>query len=301
MPNGRGAARGRDSDQGGRALRSHTTPSSRARGTQLEDLGAAERLQKVMAAAGIGSRRASEELIAAGRVTVNGKVAELGDRANAETDEIIVDGERIVTDAKKVYLAINKPAGVVSTMSDERGRAALADYLGNLSQRVYHVGRLDQDSEGLLLLTNDGDLAHKLMHPSYGVQKTYLAEVSGPIRKDLKKQLLAGVDLEDGLVMVGQLPGGRLDARQGAGRGGVARGAQAHRAAAARRGRLPGDAARAYRDWSYQDRRSQVRAYPQTHPRRGRRPVQGRRGLTPGVFLALMIVIRALRPAVQAA
>jgi 23S rRNA pseudouridine2605 synthase len=202
MPNGRGAARGRDSDQGGRALRSHTTPSSRARGTQLEDLGAAERLQKVMAAAGIGSRRASEELIAAGRVTVNGKVAELGDRANAETDEIIVDGERIVTDAKKVYLAINKPAGVVSTMSDERGRAALADYLGNLSQRVYHVGRLDQASEGLLLLMNDGDLAHKLMHPSYGVEKTYLAEVSGPIRKDLKKQLLAGIDLEDGMVMV---------------------------------------------------------------------------------------------------
>jgi 23S rRNA pseudouridine2605 synthase len=202
MPNGRGAPRGRDSDQGGRALRSHTTPSSRARGTQLEDLGAAERLQKVMAAAGIGSRRASEELIAAGRVTVNGKVAELGDRANAETDEIIVDGERIVTDAKKVYLAINKPAGVVSTMSDERGRAALADYLGNLSQRVYHVGRLDQASEGLLLLMNDGDLAHKLMHPSYGIEKTYLAEVAGPIRKDLKKQLLAGVDLEDGMVMV---------------------------------------------------------------------------------------------------
>jgi 23S rRNA pseudouridine2605 synthase len=174
----------------------------RPRGAKLADLGPGERLQKVMAAAGIGSRRASEELIAAGRVTVNGKRAQLGDRADAETDEIYVDGERIVTDAKKVYLAINKPAGVVSTMSDERGRAALADYLGNMAQRVYHVGRLDQDSEGLLLLTNDGELAHKLMHPSYGVQKTYLAEVSGPIRKDLKKELLAGVELEDGFVMV---------------------------------------------------------------------------------------------------
>jgi 23S rRNA pseudouridine2605 synthase len=174
----------------------------RPRGTKLADLGPGERLQKVMAAAGIGSRRASEELIAAGRVTVNGKRAQLGDRVDAEADEIYVDGERIVTDAKKVYLAINKPAGVVSTMSDERGRAALADYLGNLAQRVYHVGRLDQASEGLLLLMNDGELAHKLMHPSYGVQKTYLAEVSGPIRKDLKKQLLAGVELEDGLVMV---------------------------------------------------------------------------------------------------
>jgi 23S rRNA pseudouridine2605 synthase len=157
-----------------------------------------DRLQKVMAAAGIGSRRVSEELIAAGRVRVDGKIARLGDKVDPEVAEIYVDGERIITDSRRVYLAINKPAGVVSTMSDEKGRAALADYLGNVPQRVYHVGRLDQASEGLLLLTNDGELAHKLTHPSYGVPKTYRAEVKGPIRRDLKRDLLAGVELEDG-------------------------------------------------------------------------------------------------------
>ncbi|HKE63712.1 MAG TPA: pseudouridine synthase [Micromonosporaceae bacterium] len=157
-----------------------------------------QRLQKVLAAAGIGSRRACEELIAAGRVTVDGRVADLGDRADASTAVIHVDGERIVTDSRRVYLAINKPAGVVSTMADEKGRAALADFLGNVPQRVYHVGRLDQDSEGLLLLTNDGSLAHKLMHPSYEVAKTYLAEVSGPVRAAVRRQLLDGVELEDG-------------------------------------------------------------------------------------------------------
>jgi len=159
-------------------------------------------VQKVLAAAGVGSRRACEELIAAGRVTVDGRVAELGDRADPVKSVIHVDGERIVTDPRRVYIAINKPAGVVSTMADEKGRAALADYLGNVPQRVYHVGRLDQDSEGLLLLTNDGALAHKLMHPSYEVAKTYLAEVSGPVRAGLRKQLTDGVELEDGPVAV---------------------------------------------------------------------------------------------------
>jgi 23S rRNA pseudouridine2605 synthase len=156
----------------------------------------------VLAAAGIGSRRASEELIAAGRVTIDGRVAELGDRADPVHSVIHVDGERVVTDARRVYLAINKPAGVVSTMADEKGRAALADYLGNVPQRVYHVGRLDQDSEGLLLLTNDGHLAHKLMHPSYEVPKTYLAEVTGPIRPGVRRQLMSGVELDDGPVAV---------------------------------------------------------------------------------------------------
>ena len=164
--------------------------------------GGPERLQKLLSAAGVGSRRACEELIAAGRVTVDGRVAELGDRADPATAVIHVDGERIVTDRRRVYLAINKPAGVVSTMADEKGRAALADYLGNVAQRVYHVGRLDKESEGLLLLTNDGDLAHRLMHPSYGVPKTYLAEVPGPVRSGLRRQLLAGVQLEDGPVAV---------------------------------------------------------------------------------------------------
>ena len=157
-----------------------------------------ERLQKIMAAAGIASRRASEELIVARRVTVNGRVAELGDRVDAQTAEIHVDGERVVVDQNLVYLAMNKPRGVVSTMADERGREAIADFVGTLPQRVFHVGRLDADSEGLLLLTNDGALAHKLTHPSYGVAKTYLAEVPGPVRKNLGRTLMAGVELEDG-------------------------------------------------------------------------------------------------------
>jgi 23S rRNA pseudouridine2605 synthase len=180
-----------------------TAPARTPRRTaEAEPTDGPERLQKVMAAAGIGSRRASEELIAAGRVTVDGRVAELGDRADAANSVIHVDGERIVTDSRRLYLAINKPAGVVSTMADEKGRAALADYLGNVPQRVYHVGRLDQDSEGLLLLTNDGPLAHKLMHPSYEVPKTYLAEVAGPVRPGLRKRLMDGVELEDGPVSV---------------------------------------------------------------------------------------------------
>jgi 23S rRNA pseudouridine2605 synthase len=157
-----------------------------------------QRLQKILAAAGVASRRAVEELIAAGRVTVNGSRAELGDRADPATAEIYVDGERIVTDRSRVYLAINKPRGVVSTMDDERGRAALADFLPPGTRRVYHVGRLDADSEGLLLLTNDGDLAHKLMHPAYGVQKTYLCHVQGPIARGLGRELRKGIELEDG-------------------------------------------------------------------------------------------------------
>jgi len=158
----------------------------------------AVRLQKVLATAGVGSRRASEELIAAGRVTVNGRVARLGDKVDPATAVIHVDGERVVTDTRLVYLAMNKPAGVVSTMADERGRAAIADYLGGVPERVYHVGRLDADSEGLLLLTNDGDLAHRLMHPSYEVPKTYVCEVAGPLPRSVGRQLLAGVNLADG-------------------------------------------------------------------------------------------------------
>jgi 23S rRNA pseudouridine2605 synthase len=158
----------------------------------------AERLQKIMAAAGVGSRRACEELIDRGRVTVDGKKATLGDKAEAETAVIHVDGQRIVTDTKLVYLAINKPRGVVSTMADERGREAIADYIGDLGVRVYHVGRLDADTEGLMLLTNDGALAHKLTHPSYEVPKTYLAEVLGPLPRSVGRALLSGVELEDG-------------------------------------------------------------------------------------------------------
>ncbi len=161
----------------------------------------------MLAAAGVGSRRKSEELIAAGRVTVDGRRAMLGDRVDPQTAVIVVDGERIVTDTRLVYLALHKPRGVVSTMSDERGRTGIAELLGQgpnpmtgrpVGQRVYHVGRLDTDSEGLLLLTNDGELAHRLTHPSYGVPKTYLAEVPGPLPRSVGRALRAGVELDDG-------------------------------------------------------------------------------------------------------
>ena len=129
-------------------------------------------------------------------------MATLGDKVDPAEAEIYVDGERVVTDTRLVYLAMNKPRGVVSTMDDERGRAALADYLGQVPQRVFHVGRLDADSEGLLLLTNDGELAHRLAHPSYEVRKTYLAQVSGSVPRDLHRRLRAGVELDDGPVAV---------------------------------------------------------------------------------------------------
>ncbi|GAB3146885.1 pseudouridine synthase [Micromonospora sonneratiae] len=158
----------------------------------------AERLQKVLAAAGVGSRRACEDLIFRRRVTVDGRVAQLGDKVDPTAAVIYVDGERLVTDTRLVYLAMNKPRGVVSTMADEKGRSALADFLGRVEERVYHVGRLDADSEGLLLLTNDGTLAHRLMHPSYGVPKTYLCEVAGPLPRNVGRRLMAGVELEDG-------------------------------------------------------------------------------------------------------
>jgi 23S rRNA pseudouridine2605 synthase len=176
---------------------SSTLPSDDGR--QRGDGTSLQRLQKILAAAGVGSRRACEELIAAGRVTVDGRRAELGDRVDPTTAEIYVDGERIVTDARLVYLALNKPRGIVSTMADEKGRAGIAELLGTtIPQRVYHVGRLDTDSEGLLLLTNDGTLAHKLTHPSYGVEKTYLAEVAGPLPRTVGRRMLAGLELEDG-------------------------------------------------------------------------------------------------------
>ena len=146
----------------------------------------------------MGSRRACEDLIFRRRVTVNGKVAKLGDKVDPSNVEIHVDGARVITDTKLVYLAMNKPRGVVSSMDDEKGRTELADFLGTFEQRIFHVGRLDADSEGLLLLTNDGALAHKLMHPSYEVAKTYLAEVAGPLPRTVGRRLQSGVELEDG-------------------------------------------------------------------------------------------------------
>ncbi|GAA4286528.1 pseudouridine synthase [Georgenia daeguensis] len=161
------------------------------------------RLQKVLAGAGLGSRRACEDIIAAGRVTVNGqKVRELGTRVDPRTAVIHVDGLRVQLDDSVVTLALNKPEGVVSTMDDEHGRPSLAQYVADRPERLFHVGRLDAETSGLLLLTNDGELAHRLTHPSYEVLKTYLATVEGRVSRGLVKQLEAGVELEDGPVRV---------------------------------------------------------------------------------------------------
>ena len=161
------------------------------------------RLQKVLAAAGIGSRRACEELIEQGRVEVDGRlVLEQGMRVDPATAVIKVDGMRIPTAPGHVVLALNKPRGVHSTMTDDRGRPCVGDYLKGRRERLFHVGRLDADTEGLLLLTNDGELAQRLSHPSHGVTKTYLAQVKGTIPRDLGRQLRAGVELEDGIVRV---------------------------------------------------------------------------------------------------
>jgi 23S rRNA pseudouridine2605 synthase len=157
------------------------------------------RLQKVLAAAGLGSRRACEELISAGRVAVDGVlVTELGVRVDPETAVIRVDGKRVEVRDEFVYLALNKPRGVLSAMSDARGRKTVGGLVADHPQRLFHVGRLDADSEGLLLLTNDGELAHRLMHPGFEVVKVYLATVQGRVGRQVGSELRAGVDLEDG-------------------------------------------------------------------------------------------------------
>ena len=158
------------------------------------------RLQKVLADAGIASRRGSEELITAGRVSVDGKqITELGTKVDPEKSQVEVDGEPISRSQSKVYLIFNKPAGVISTMSDPEGRPNLGDYFTNRNERLFHVGRLDRESEGLILLSNDGNLAHRATHPSYGMVKKYLVEVEGAYGRDEEKALLKGVELEDGL------------------------------------------------------------------------------------------------------
>jgi 23S rRNA pseudouridine2605 synthase len=166
----------------------------------LTDVPGGVRLQKVLAAAGVGSRRHCEELIGEGRVEVDGEtVRRFGARVDPEHQVIRVDGKRIPSRQDLVYLAFNKPAGVLTAMSDDRGRPTITDYLGDRAERLFHVGRLDYDTEGLMLLTNDGELAHRLAHPRYGVLKTYLAEIPGPIPKDLGRRLMTGVELEDGV------------------------------------------------------------------------------------------------------
>jgi 23S rRNA pseudouridine2605 synthase len=161
------------------------------------------RLQKVLAAAGVGSRRACEALIEAGRVSVDGIVVrEQGLRVDPETAVVRVDDMRISTASGRVYLALNKPRGMVTALSDAQGRPTVGDLISQRTDRLFHVGRLDAETEGLLLLTNDGELAHRLTHPSYEVPKTYLAEVVGPVARDVGRRLKAGVDLEDGMARV---------------------------------------------------------------------------------------------------
>lgn len=159
------------------------------------------RLQKVLAAAGIASRRASEAMIAEGRVEVNGRlVLEQGLRVDPDRDEIRVDGSRIPPPRRHAYLVLNKPRGVVSTMDDPEGRPTLVDFLGGRRERLFHVGRLDTDTEGLIILTNDGEFAHRLAHPSYEVPKTYLAVVEGKVDRRTIQRLTKGITLDDGPV-----------------------------------------------------------------------------------------------------
>ncbi|MET8844472.1 pseudouridine synthase [Streptomyces rubiginosohelvolus] len=157
-----------------------------------------ERLQKVLARAGMGSRRACEELIEQARVEVNGEiVVEQGMRVDVHQDEIKVDGLTVAAQSY-LFFALNKPAGVVSSMEDPDGRQCLGDYVTNRETRLFHVGRLDTETEGIIMLTNHGELAHRLTHPKYGVKKTYLAAIQGPLPRDLGKRLKDGIQLEDG-------------------------------------------------------------------------------------------------------
>jgi len=166
----------------------------------LTDVPGGIRLQKILAAAGVGSRRQCEELIGEGRVEVDGEIVRrYGARVDPDHQIIKVDGRRIPSRQDLVYLALNKPAGVLTTMSDDRGRPTISDFLGDRAERLFHVGRLDYDTEGLMLLTNDGELAHRLAHPRYGVAKTYLAEVAGPLPRDVGRRLITGIELEDGV------------------------------------------------------------------------------------------------------
>jgi 23S rRNA pseudouridine2605 synthase len=164
------------------------------------------RLQKVLSQAGIASRRVAERMITDGRVEVDGQVVtELGTRVDPHASEIRVDGARVVLDDSMVYLALNKPLGMHSTMSDDRGRPCIGDLVEHRvrgNKKLFHVGRLDADTEGLILLTNDGELAHRLMHPSYEIPKTYVATVNGAVPRGLGKKLRAGIELDDGPIAV---------------------------------------------------------------------------------------------------
>ena len=158
------------------------------------------RLNKIIADAGITSRRGADELIASGRVTVDGlAIREMGAKFDPDKTEVAVDGETIKRSLTKSYLALHKPKGVLSTMYDPDGRPSLSDFIDLRRERLFHVGRLDKDSEGLILLTNDGDLTFRATHPSFGLEKTYIIEYDGKLPPGVEKTLLKGVELEDGM------------------------------------------------------------------------------------------------------
>ncbi|HEX4978227.1 MAG TPA: pseudouridine synthase [Nocardioides sp.] len=161
------------------------------------------RLQKLLAAAGVGSRRKCEELMLDGLVEVDGEVVtRLGTKVDPRTAVVRVDGRRLPPVSAHVYLVLNKPRGVVSTMSDPQGRRTLGDLVADRPERLFHVGRLDTDTDGLILLTNDGDFAQRVAHPSYELDKTYVAEVQGTVTRATLRRLREGVELEDGPVQV---------------------------------------------------------------------------------------------------
>ncbi len=158
-----------------------------------------ERLQKFMAEAGVASRRACEELIRQGRVTVNGETASLGRSVEPEQDRVELDGKPVQKEQRRTVILLYKPRGVVSTSSDPEGRRTVQDYFREIPERLYNVGRLDLNSEGLLLMTNDGALANRLTHPRYGVEKTYYAVCDGRLTASEAARLTNGVELEDGM------------------------------------------------------------------------------------------------------
>jgi 23S rRNA pseudouridine2605 synthase len=158
------------------------------------------RLNKIIADAGITSRRGADELIESGRVSVNGLIVrEMGSKFDPEIVEVMVDGETITRSVSKSYLVLHKPKGVLSTMYDPDGRPSLSDFIDLRKERLFHVGRLDKDSEGLILLTNDGDLTFRATHPSFGLEKTYIIEHEGKLPAGIDKILLKGIELEDGM------------------------------------------------------------------------------------------------------